>query len=563
MRNLICLFFVVFTPTLHSQWSTDPFVNNPICTEVNTQDQPDICTDGVGGAIIAWKDQRAGLDDIYAQRIDWQGNRVWQLNGIPVCDVDYSQRQVQVVPDGLGGAILVWTDDRNGTSNPDIYAQKIGADGSALWDLDGILVCGAVEGQGDPRLVADGQGGAIVVWVDGRVVGDPDLYAQRVSSAGVSLWAPNGIPVTTLDRDEDEISAIGDGVGGAFVIWTDDRTVQLPKVYAQHIDSSGNLVWAVDGLLVADNGGFQWAPYLEADNEGGMLVAWQQSNATCVGINAQRLDSGGNIMWDQTGVDICCISGNHRRPKVVGTGGGGAIVVWDDSRAGQEWTVYSQTVDPGGNPVFPNGFPLGVAVAGQFLPTLVTDDDGGAIVSWWDERGTYSPDIHAQRVSSKGFVWWDPGSVPISTAMSEQVETVMEADGSGGTIIAWVDGRNFSQTGGYDIYAQRVGADGLLGGTTDVDQIADPIPLEFTLSQNYPNPFNPSTTMSFSIQNRAEVSLKIFNFLGEEVATLVSGNRDAGTHTVQWDATGQPSGVYFCRLLTTDFVQTEKLVLVR
>jgi len=88
-------------------------------------------------------------------------------------------------------------------------------------------------------------------------------------------------------------------------------------------------------------------------------------------------------------------------------------------------------------------------------------------------------------------------------------------------------------------------------------------PLEFALNQNYPNPFNPSTTITFLIPRSGEVSLRIFNLLGEEVTTLVTGIREAGTHTVQWDATGQPSGVYFYRLRAGEFVETRKLVLLR
>ncbi len=89
------------------------------------------------------------------------------------------------------------------------------------------------------------------------------------------------------------------------------------------------------------------------------------------------------------------------------------------------------------------------------------------------------------------------------------------------------------------------------------------VPAAPRLIQNYPNPFNPSTTIRFSIPRAGEVSLKIFNLLGEEVATLVSEDMDAGTYKIHWDATGQPSGVYFYRLLTNDFVQTRKLVLLR
>jgi hypothetical protein len=93
------------------------------------------------------------------------------------------------------------------------------------------------------------------------------------------------------------------------------------------------------------------------------------------------------------------------------------------------------------------------------------------------------------------------------------------------------------------------------GGSPSVDG--------FTLHQNYPNPFNPSTTISFTLPSRTFVSVKIFDLLGREVATVFSGQLSAGTYSRQWDASGMPSGAYFCRLQAGAFSQTKKLVLLR
>ncbi len=100
-------------------------------------------------------------------------------------------------------------------------------------------------------------------------------------------------------------------------------------------------------------------------------------------------------------------------------------------------------------------------------------------------------------------------------------------------------------------------------GITGSDQDPPSVPAGIRLDQNYPNPFNPTTTIRFSIPTAEDVSLKIFTLLGEEVATLASGAMDAGTHAIQWDATSQPSGVYFYRLQAGGFVETRKLVLLR
>jgi len=85
----------------------------------------------------------------------------------------------------------------------------------------------------------------------------------------------------------------------------------------------------------------------------------------------------------------------------------------------------------------------------------------------------------------------------------------------------------------------------------------------FVLGQNYPNPFNPTTTIAFSVPTRSYVTLKIFDFLGREVATLASSILAEGNYTRQWDAGGLASGVYFCRLRAGSFSETKKLVLLR
>ncbi|MBM2841882.1 MAG: hypothetical protein HW412_2410, partial [Bacteroidetes bacterium] len=89
------------------------------------------------------------------------------------------------------------------------------------------------------------------------------------------------------------------------------------------------------------------------------------------------------------------------------------------------------------------------------------------------------------------------------------------------------------------------------------------LPGEFKLYQNYPNPFNPTTIVRYQIPINSRVSLKVFDILGREVATLVSEAKQPGTHSVQWDASGVASGVYFYRLQAGDFVQTRKLLLLR
>ena len=85
-----------------------------------------------------------------------------------------------------------------------------------------------------------------------------------------------------------------------------------------------------------------------------------------------------------------------------------------------------------------------------------------------------------------------------------------------------------------------------------------PIPLQFQLFQNYPNPFNPSTTIRFSLPQRLHVTLKVFDVLGREVATLVDGEREAGEHSVLF-----PGGVYIVQMSAGNVVKRVSIVLVK
>jgi hypothetical protein len=89
------------------------------------------------------------------------------------------------------------------------------------------------------------------------------------------------------------------------------------------------------------------------------------------------------------------------------------------------------------------------------------------------------------------------------------------------------------------------------------------IPERFALLQNYPNPFNPTTTIQYALPHRSHLTLAVFNSLGQQVATLVSGEIGAGHHSVQFDGSNLASGVYFYRLQAGSFVVTKKLVLVQ
>lgn len=97
--------------------------------------------------------------------------------------------------------------------------------------------------------------------------------------------------------------------------------------------------------------------------------------------------------------------------------------------------------------------------------------------------------------------------------------------------------------------------------TSDTGEVA--VPIEYTLSQNYPNPFNPGTRINYSIPEASEVTLKVYNILGREVAALVNGHKDAGRYTVEFKSEGLPSGIYIYTLKAGSYISTKKMTILK
>ncbi|MBN1399088.1 MAG: SMP-30/gluconolactonase/LRE family protein [Bacteroidetes bacterium] len=124
---------------------------------------------------------------------------------------------------------------------------------------------------------------------------------------------------------------------------------------------------------------------------------------------------------------------------------------------------------------------------------------------------------------------------------------------------AWgdADRKSLYITAGSSLYRIR------LARTTEVKKHGYLPVKTFELHNNYPNPFNPATTIEYHIKNNCRLKIKIFDVLGSEVATLIDGYQSSGMYAIKWDASGMPSGIYFCRMYSGEFIQTKKIALVK
>lgn len=448
LRAGFLIVILVLTPSLsRAQWQSDGI---PLTGAGDDQVNPVVVSDGAGGAIVAWEDSRNGNTDIYAQRVDAAGVRQWRADGVALCIATGDQTGPMIVSDGAGGAIVTWQDARNG--DKDVYAQRVDASGTVMWTADGVALGAATGDQTDPVLATDGAGGAIVTWTDARNI-LKNIYAQRVDATGTVLWTVDGAPICTAANDGARLPAIvSDDAGGAVVVWIDSRNADA-DIYAQRVDGSGAVQWTVDGVPLCTAVGEQSSPRVATDGAGGAIATWDDHRVAppSEDIYAQRIDMSGTVQWTPDGVPICNEINIQDYPEIVSDDAGGAIITWVDLRA-DEGDVYAQRVNSVGIPQWtPNGVGVSTAQFGQGFPQIIPDGAGGAIVTWGDARNSAS-DIYAQRLNAFGVAQWTLNGVGVCTAPGYQTLPMIAADGAGGAILAWQDPRSGTEFA----YAQRV-----------------------------------------------------------------------------------------------------------
>jgi hypothetical protein len=428
------------------QWVADGVA---VCTAGGPQLAPDIAHDGAGGSMIAWYDDRGGAGyDIYAQRVDGSGVPLWTTNGVDISTISGNQESPRIVADGAGGAIVVWQDYRC-ENNYDIYAQRVTATGAVLWTAGGAAVCAAAGDQTALRIVADGTGGAIVVWQDYRNGSHYDIFAQRVNAAGAAQWTPDGVALCSAIGNQSAPELVSDGAGGAIVAWQDSRDGN--DIYAQRVSAAGAAQWTPDGVAISVATGSQYTPQIASDGAGGAIVTWQDSHGGS-DIFAQRVNASGAVQWAANGTTVSTASGSQYSPRLVSDGAGGAIFAWHDGRAGNS-DIYAQRVSGSGTAQWAaDGIPLCTSSGTQQTPLLVADGAGGAVVVWYDSRAG-NTDIYAQRVSASGTALWTLDGVAVCTADGTQYAPQLIADGAGGVTVAWDDSRGGPNS---DIYVQRI-----------------------------------------------------------------------------------------------------------
>ncbi|MEW5741839.1 MAG: Ig-like domain-containing protein [Myxococcota bacterium] len=418
-----------------------------VSTAMGAQRRPDVFTRGTG-AFIAWEDFRLGLgaSDIYGTRVSGSGG-VQDPTGIPIATNPTDERLPAVAWDGTN-VLVAWDDRRNG--NADIYATRVDPAGAVL-DGAGIAVSMGAGAQTEPAATFAGSA-FVVAWRDERN-GNADVYASRVSSAGVALDA-TGIGVG-VGAGEQTRPSLASSATNAVLVWRDVAGGQLRGA---RINSTGAVLDSPGVALAPDTAGTSGVALAYSSTNA--LMAWNASGQAVSQVRALRVTP--SLMPLGTPV-VASQSANHQQLPAVAWGGPDALVVWADYRSGVDLDLYATRVSRAGTVLDPAGIAVATATSRQNSPDVAWDGANFLVV--WEEGDTSSDsDIFAARVSPAGVVL-DATPLTVSQAAGAQLGPAVGFDGMQ-WLVVWTDRRAGATEG--DIYGARVSGAGAVLDSTGV-----------------------------------------------------------------------------------------------
>jgi len=444
-------------------------------------------SDGSNGIIVAWRKDTS----FYAQRVDPSGQQQWEAGGIFICECPPGSG-FTLTPDGLGGAIITWS---NTSSRPDdrddpaffdsvpFYSQRINADGELLWS-DSPISSGRSR-----QVVLDGTGGAFFVWDDyktyRKALRDDYLRLQKIAPDGSRLWGDEGMlivtsslfrPVTPEETAsgvkgiatrswptyEGNHAIVNDGVGGVIVFWEEELENKKNGIYAQRVDGDGNLAWP-DRVLVGAGQDFHLRSVV-SDGVGGAIIRTSDgtvySGIGKIGVPLMVHISGDGELLEtrEYSPDIISISD--------GLSGSFRIRIEEDPPSGppreRRTILYVQRLDEAGQALWPEKQVINPGEKQQFRNLeYIADGTGGVIIAWQLQKEFVAyGKIMAQRLDASGGMQWSEEGMPVFNIPGINYQGVSEilSDGSGGVIVV----ANLGEGGlsGDMVYAQRLDVNG-------------------------------------------------------------------------------------------------------
>lgn len=562
MRYLVTILFLVFYVSLtQAQWQLNGV---PVCIEPDRQhiSVSGLLSDGESGAFVVWGDNR-DYWDIYAQRIDSAGQALWGGNGKAIAKAPGWQFAPRIVDDGSGGLVMVWNDSRNGKLS-DVYAQRLDKNGNSLWAENGIPIIVEENDQLPCSLIRTADSCYIVCWDESKnfpPVGT--INAQKFNNEGKILWDSSGIVINDGRWPE----LVSDIKGGFIAVWASyDGTLQM---YAQRFDRNGNKMWGNDSIVVATDYCKYLDSNLSvcSDGKGGAIIAWDYWAVDDYGDTyVQRIDSCGQRLWGNTGIKLGQSGKQQISPRVSLLPEGNIIVIYEEYPY-----IYMNKLNLNGDLYYTNPGKR-VNNYNSYIDKQIAVYKENIFIPIFNlttlQPNKYKP--YAHKIDTSGVVCWEYEGVKLSEFEFEsnmRMHSGIVPDGEGGAIIAWDDGRdNYLSR---DIYIQRVYKNGKVGGDTStaIGFKEESIPGIFEMNV-YPNPFNNRITLEFNIPLSNEHKIYIYDIRGRLINIIDSDQIETGQNRMYWkgkNMNGEEvnSGLYFISVSGREFSALRKVIFLK
>lgn len=560
MKSIFICLMVFVSSYVYSQWSTNPFENLEIASHGGNIH---VVPDGNGGAVITFNNFDYKVVTTYLQWVDKFGYLKWIEPKI-IANSPGPRNFVRDIFHNADGTILTGYVsgydyiDTNLVQHYiyDPYVQKIDSNGSKIWGEDGIRLKADSTGKdiAGRDFCYDGNGGVFGFWDfvfnNNNSTYKDSLFLQHISEDGKRLWGEQGILVferISADFGIYDIRVIPDDSGGVFLNY-----LGLIEKY----NSDGILQWSI-------NDQNYWE--LIKDGQGGIIGSWVKTISPRQ-LRINRISSVGEKLWGEEGIIVDdSVGANYAYALLLLNQDNTVSVFWDT-----EWwpndDVFLQHYTLEGVQIWEEHLKISEIVSPKVNDGIINSDNNSNIIIWRERRD--SAGVYAQKIDVTGIkIWNEDVLFQVMSYGTGYDELNVITDGNDGAIIVW---RIDPPWGG--IYAQQISKYGNLGEViTSVKEDDYSKPLNFYLAQNYPNPFNPNTVISYQLPVNGYITLKVYDILGNEVATLVNEEKQPGVYEVEFSAkSGQESGIwnlasgiYFYQLKAGSFSDTKKMILLR
>ncbi|UCE64927.1 MAG: hypothetical protein JSU85_08555 [Candidatus Zixiibacteriota bacterium] len=460
---------IIFSATsVLAQWPANPDSNMVLCDRGGDQAVPKIAAASDGGCYITWFDVSSGNYAVYMQRLNGNGEIQWAPGGMLISNNPQNSwvTDYDLTVDNEDHAVVVFNDIRNG-GDMDIYAYRISPAGVFVWGDNGLTLSDNAD-RGDMNAVVTitSSGNFVFAWVDDSMM----VHLRKVNSTGTDMWSPHTITLTStyglaLPR---VAAAENDGVILSCLQKIGPNFLDPYCLYAHKFDSLGVAQWDPNGVAVNSTGGLAaWMKHnLTADGAGGAYSSWHDTRYVQFHVYVQHILSDGNTAWVTDGVLISLDALEMQMDP--------ALVHFPSSN---DLLIFYRATDLAEDRIGVSGQKI------DFRGDLQWGESGNAIVPMGSEDRSHisaqaQPDgaivvykelpvstrqesyIKAIRVDMDGNLVWTTSPVEMCSFLSEKGRIPTTVNDSGTVIAAWDDARADSEG---DMYLQQIFQDGTLG----------------------------------------------------------------------------------------------------